>query len=826
MKRTFAPHFRRAGSGLLALGLALTGLTLVSSAAHAATMSATYVSDVDGVTTSTVDATVLENGISSISDTWNVCTGNLNTTASTVIVSGTVNVILGDSCVWQSTRIAVIAGGTLTFWSDVANTGRLTVAGAPAIGVPSTSFLFIRGGFISATGFNSTAGIGGDLQASSGAISILWRANVDAAGGNGLAAYGGGAGIGSGGATSSTPLAAGAIAVNTNGLVTSKGGSGTSGTTTAGANIGTGGAYGSTTATSAIVTRTVAAPTVSAGGNVQMFLSENPFPVTAAQIENVAAGSNVTYVVNPNSGYRVASAIGSSGTLISLGNNLYRFIPVNNLAKILVDFEAVSSLTLSASPVSPQTYPGNVTLSATFTYAGTPVAGAPVVFTVNGNPLPARNTNTSGVATLTLTSPAAGSYSFGASFAGDSSHDAATATPITGYVVLALQPDFDITAPSAADTVYGNDPFTLETTGQLTSGPVKWSVPTGNGVVSINPNTGEVTILAAGTVLVTAVAPADASHAAASASTTLTIAPREVTVTADDQTIQFGDPVELTWTASPELVGSDTLTGSLVLESEVRIGDIAILEDEVFENSNYTVTFVPGTLTVIPNDAQQAVIDEIDLLPLPIATWDQADAVTEATLALDALTADEFAALPELVLFRLDQAQHQAGTVNHQDPVNGVTAASDELPWSVRLVVTPETSGAATFANFAQRLVSGRSLIALYDIHFIETLTGDTWQPAVGSTVEVALSKVQLAGYNDVQVQHELVSGALETVSSSLSGTRVVFEGASFSRYGVSGVQTNDLPNTGSADATGLLLAGFGTLFGGAILLRRARRRA
>ena len=139
-------------------------------------------------------------------------------------------------------------------------------------------------------------------------------------------------------------------------------------------------------------------------------------------------------------------------------------------------------------------------------------------------------------------------------------------------------------------------------------------------------------------------------------------------------------------------------------------------------------------------------------------------------------------------------------------------------------MVTPETEGSAQFANFANKLVSGRSLLGLYDIHFVDTLTGDTWQPSIGSTVEIELSKVQLSGYSNIQVQHELASGALELIPSTLNGNRVVFEGASFSHYGVTGVNTKALPHTGSSDVKGVLLAGLGTLFGGVLLLRARRR--
>lgn len=822
MERTVAPRIRRACSGLLALGLALTGLTVMSSAAHAATEDTTYVSNADGTTTSTVNATVLESSDTSLTGGWYVCSGNL-ATASFINITGNTNVILADTCTWNSTKITVGVGDSLTIWSGVANTGVLRITGSAALTVLPGATLTVNGGAIGATAGAPSAAIGGSAATSNGNITIRWRANVEAVGAGGTPGYGGGAGIGSGGTNAANPVAnVGTITVNTTGLVFATPGAGSG--TGRGAGIGTGGGAGAN-GSSLVETGSVLAPSISSGGTVKM-LSLFQAPITPTQLNSVAQGSTVTYIATPSPGYKLESASTTGGSLTKVGDDTYQFKPTVFDSSTFVSFSFVqtSALSLSVSPSSPQTYPGDVTLSAAFTDGGQPYGGIPVVFTVNGAPVGARPTNVGGVASYTFTAPAPGTYSFGASFAGNSSHDAASATAITGYVVLATQPDFAITPPSTSATVYGNAPFTLASTGKLSSGAVTWSVPNGNGVLRIDTNTGQATILAAGSVTVTATAPADASHASATATHTVTITPRLVTVSADDQATQFGDPVTLSWTPHPALIGGDTLVGSLKLDNGPQIGDIAIIEDVPFSNPNYDVTFVAGTLTVLLNDAQQAVVDEIEGLNLPISTLDQADAVASATLSLQGLSEEDIDALPTMVFFLLDQAQEQAAIVNHNDPKAGVIASGDELSWNVRLIVTPETQDTAPFTTFASKLVSGRSLIALYDIHFVDTLNNESWQPPLDSTVEVELSKVQLAGYSDIQVQHELVSNTLETVPSSLDGTRVQFSGSSFSRYGVSGIKPdNGLPNTGSNDVTGMLIAGLGAMLGGALVLRRRR---
>src|SRR5690606_34242370 len=79
------------------------------------------------------------------------------------------------------------------------------------------------------------------------------------------------------------------------------------------------------------------------------------------------------------------------------------------------------------------------------------------------------------------------------------------------------------------------------------------------------------------------------------------VTPRAVTVTADDRSKVSGtaDP-ELTYTAAPALVGSDAFTGGLARDAGEGPGDYAITQGTLAAGSNYTVTFVGGTLTITP----------------------------------------------------------------------------------------------------------------------------------------------------------------------------------------------------------------------------------
>jgi hypothetical protein len=88
----------------------------------------------------------------------------------------------------------------------------------------------------------------------------------------------------------------------------------------------------------------------------------------------------------------------------------------------------------------------------------------------------------------------------------------------------------------------------------------------------------------------------------ATAAGTLTVSPRELTVTADAKTKTAGsaDPA-FTWQlTSGTLVGGDSLTGALARAPGEDVGTYAIGQGTLSAGSNYSLTFVGSTLTILP----------------------------------------------------------------------------------------------------------------------------------------------------------------------------------------------------------------------------------
>src|SRR5690606_14575023 len=79
------------------------------------------------------------------------------------------------------------------------------------------------------------------------------------------------------------------------------------------------------------------------------------------------------------------------------------------------------------------------------------------------------------------------------------------------------------------------------------------------------------------------------------------ITPREATVTAADKHKVFGsDDPELTYTFTPELVGSDRFSGSLAREEGEAVGEYAITQGNLTLSANYVVSYQPAILKISP----------------------------------------------------------------------------------------------------------------------------------------------------------------------------------------------------------------------------------
>jgi predicted nucleic acid-binding Zn-ribbon protein len=320
-----------------------------------------------------------------------------------------------------------------------------------------------------------------------------------------------------------------------------------------------------------------------------------------------------------------------------------------------------------------------------------------------------------------------------------------------------------------------------------------------------------------------------------------TITPASITITAHDASKKFAetDPTFGYSITQGTLLGSDTVTGTLTRTAGENVGTYDILEPEGgFSNPNYDITFVKGTFTIKNNQSIGDVSDAIDNLPDKVTTRKQADLVAQVTVRFEALSQEERAQLPQSLLQKLARLQQESGVVNATHGTIGIAG----LPWYVRVIVDEQDLDENKRALFSDA-IGERELTALFDIHLVNTLTGDEYRLPDGQSVTVSINDSELAKRRNMVIAHQLEDGSIELLDAKASadGSAVEFTTHSFSLFGHAAAKlsaaeqtalqqakaqaavatgTTKLARTGADIALVLYLVGAMAIIGGAITKR------
>jgi sugar lactone lactonase YvrE len=264
----------------------------------------------------------------------------------------------------------------------------------------------------------------------------------------------------------------------------------------------------SVTNTPAALSITAEAPTLIFGSIPAQTYGNAPFAVSATS----ASSGAVTYTVVSGP----ATIVGNIVTLTGAGTVMLSASQAASgnyaAATVTTSFTVAAAAgatvpTLSFAPIAAQTF-GN----APFAVSATSASSGVVTYTVVSGPA------TIAVNMVTLTG--AGTVVLSASQAASGNYAAATAT--TSFTVAAssgtpIVPTLSF-APIAAQT-YGNVPFAVSAT-SASSGAVTYTVVTGPATIAVNL----VTLTGAGTVMLSASQAAGGNYAAATATTSFTVA--------------------------------------------------------------------------------------------------------------------------------------------------------------------------------------------------------------------------------------------------------------------------------------------------------------
>jgi hypothetical protein len=327
--------------------------------------------------------------------------------------------------------------------------------------------------------------------------------------------------------------------------------------------------------------------TVAANNATRAYGAANPTftgTITGAQngdsfTESFSTTANTTSNVGS---YPIVPAV--SGTNL----NKYNVVIVDGTLTVTA---AATTTTVSAPGNS--TYGSSVTLIATVTSSGGIPAGT-ATFYSGSNVVGTGTLNGSGVATLNTSTLAVGTDAITASYSASGNFAGSTSAASNVTVSQASQ---TITFPAIASRPYGSAPFAVTATSSAGSSyPVTITVQSGPAAIS----GGVVTLTGAGTVVLQATQAGNTDYSSATATQSFQVTPAPLTVSANNASRAFGAANPAFSGTITGAVGSDSFTESFTTTATTssNVGSYPIVPAVTGPQSNYTITYVNGALTV------------------------------------------------------------------------------------------------------------------------------------------------------------------------------------------------------------------------------------
>jgi fibronectin-binding autotransporter adhesin len=347
-------------------------------------------------------------------------------------------------------------------------------------------------------------------------------------------------------------------------------------------------------------------------GNDVIISATNDFDNNAGSDAITVSGGGrwIVYTADDNT----TANFGTAGNTLDSNNNAIWSATYSTLAPASVAsgnryvFAEIASQTISFTTVDETiTYGDNLDLTDNYTlttsgidalsgvYTGT-TAGSAITLATAYSADPTITISASGSSTSSSGNIEAGSYTLTASLSGGTIRSGyVAATSNTGTLTI-NQKAITVTADDKSKT-YGDANPTL--TYSLTSG----------SLVSGDSLTGSITTTATaasnvGNYSITQGTLDNSNYAITYVNGTLAITPATLTVTADDQSKTYGDAnPTLTYSlTSGSLVSGDSLTGSITTSATAasNVGSYSITQGTLTNanNSNYSITYMDGTLTI------------------------------------------------------------------------------------------------------------------------------------------------------------------------------------------------------------------------------------
>lgn len=128
------------------------------------------------------------------------------------------------------------------------------------------------------------------------------------------------------------------------------------------------------------------------------------------------------------------------------------------------------------------------------------------------------------------------------------------------------------------------------------------------------------------------------------------------------------------------------------------------------------------------------------------------------------------------------------GEQYHFDQATGTNLddnKEESLPWYVKMVVNPKIADDSEIETIQKVLGKKSEVLSLNEIHFVDSLTGDNWEPK--DILKVQLPMADLGEYKSSMIVHITDKGKVEFLKGKVSGDYITFDAAEFSAYGIVG---------------------------------------
>ena len=128
------------------------------------------------------------------------------------------------------------------------------------------------------------------------------------------------------------------------------------------------------------------------------------------------------------------------------------------------------------------------------------------------------------------------------------------------------------------------------------------------------------------------------------------------------------------------------------------------------------------------------------------------------------------------------------GEQYHFDQATGTNLddnKEESLPWYVKMVVNPKIADDSEIETIQKVLGKKSEVLSLNEIHFVDSLTGDNWEPK--DILKVQLPMADLGDYKSSMIVHITDKGKVEFLKGKVSGDYITFDAAEFSAYGIVG---------------------------------------